>query len=293
MLTAELMSQVRHLEVRTRRRVDDVFAGRYRSAFKGQGMEFAEVREYEPGDDTRWIDWNVTARSGRTFVKRFEEERELTVVLAADLSASGVHASAPRSKARVVAETCAVLALAVSMARDRVGLVLFDDQVRLQLPPRKGRRHILRLLRELLSREPSGAGTDLAGACDRLARSPRRKALVFVVSDFWATGYESALLRLASRHEVVAVQVRDEAEVEPPDVGLVRVRDPESGVTRLIDTSSRRVREALRDHASRHEQAVARACAKAGVDRVVIPTHGSIVRELAGLFHARQRRAAR
>src|SRR4051812_26299740 len=221
MLTDELMREVRRLQVRTRRRVEGLFAGEYHSAFKGRGIEFADVREYEPGDDVRSIDWNVTARTGRTFIKRFTEERELTVILAVDLSGSGTFGSSGKSKSRTAVELAAVLALAAATNNDRVGLLIFTDQVELFLPPRKGRTHLLRLLRELLNFGPRSRGTDVAGAVDHLSRMLRKRALVFLVSDFLAPPFERELRLASKKHELIAVSIADPRETEMPKAGLI------------------------------------------------------------------------
>src|SRR4051812_31677746 len=209
MLTEELMREVRRLQVRTKRRVEGLFAGEYHSAFKGRGIEVADVRDYEPGDDVRSIDWNVTARVGRPFIKGFVEERELTVILAVDLSGSGAFGTAGKAKSRIAVELAAVLALAAAQNNDRVGLLIFTERVELFLPPRKGRTHILRVMRELLNFEPRGRGTDVAGAVGHLARMLRKRALVFVVSDFLAPAFERELRLASRRHEVIAVSVAD------------------------------------------------------------------------------------
>ncbi|MEX2218430.1 MAG: DUF58 domain-containing protein [Phycisphaerales bacterium] len=320
MLTDDLMREVRRLQVRTRRRVEGLFAGEYHTAFKGRGIEFADVREYEPGDDVRSIDWNVTARTGKTFIKRFVEERELTVMLAVDLSGSGVLASAGKSKGRTAVELAAVLALAAAQNNDRVGLLIFTDRVEKFLPPRKGRIHILRLMRELLNFEPAGKGTDIAGAVEHLGRVLRKRALVFVISDFLdagppkpvppvtpppkpprsprtplggATGAENweHPLRLASRkHEMIAVSIADPREAELPAAGLVELADAETGECTVIDTSSRRAREQYRRLAAIREQELARTLARSRVDRIAIRTDRPFIRDLERYFHLRERR---
>jgi len=295
MLTTDLMRQVRRLQIRTRRRVDDLFAGEYHSAFKGQGIEFAEVREYEPGDDVRAIDWNVTARTGRPFVKRFEEERQLTVVVAVDLSASGTFASVGQLKSRLAVELSAVLCMAASRNNDRAGLLIFSDHVELVVPPRKGRSHVLRLMRELLSFDPKGHATDLNEALAELNRVLRRRAIVFVVSDFQAPiegdgGMLTPLRMLAARHEVVGVVISDPREHELPRAGLLDVRDPETGRRVVLDTSSRRVRRDFEARAARRREALASALRLARVDQVDVSTERPFVHDLARYFLSRERR---
>ncbi|MBX3403444.1 MAG: DUF58 domain-containing protein [Phycisphaeraceae bacterium] len=328
MTPAELARQVRLLELSTRRRVTEVFAGEYSSAFKGRGMEFADVREYQPGDDVRFIDWNVTARSGRPFIKRFVEERELTVMLAVDVSGSlafgtsgptdhAAHTSPHRpdepawsvlaegSKRALAAKVCALLAFAAVRAGDRVGLCAFTDRVELSVPARKGSRHALRLVRELLALDATGRGTNPAAAADLLRRTLHRRSLVFFVSDFLAPGasgeasFERALRRIAGGgraargHDVVAAAIRDRRDAELVNAGLVRLRDPETGREAVIDTSSSRVRDAYSAAYSRADSALDRAIAGAGLRalraRVTLWTHDEPVHELVGLFHRRER----
>lgn len=290
MLTDELMREVRRLQVRTRRRVEGLFAGRYHSAFKGRGIEFSEVREYEPGDDVRAIDWNVTARTGRPFIKRFVEERELTVVLAVDVSASEAFGSAGRPKRRLAAEAAAVIALAAARNNDRVGLLLFSDHAELYVPPRKGRTHLLRVLRELLSFEPRGRGTDLAGAADVLGGVLTRRALVFVVSDFLASGWETRMRVLRRRHEVIALTLSDPRERSLPKAGLVEVTDPETGARTVVDCASRASRARFERAWQESEAAVRTALDRARVGRITLSTDEPFVPALIAYFNARERR---
>ena len=235
MITPELLAQVRRLTIRSRRAVEEVFSGAYRSAFRGKGLEFSEVREYVAGDDVRSIDWNVTARHGRPFVKRFDEERELTVVVALDLSGSLQFGSRSKTKREAAAEAGALVALAASRNRDRVGLLLFTDRIELYLPPSKSRSRSLRIVRELVAFEPRGKGTDLAGAFAFLGRVLRRRAVLFLISDWFGESFERPLNLLARRHEIVTVEVEDPLEESPPTRGLVHVRDLETGSTRIVD----------------------------------------------------------
>ncbi len=297
MLTEELMKEVRRLEIRSKRRVDDVFGGEYHSAFKGEGIEFAEVREYEPGDDVRTIDWNVTARAGKPFVKRFTEERQLTVILAVDLSASGVFGSGAKSKARLSVETAAVLAAAAARNNDRVGLIMFDDDVRMYLPPSKSRGHVLRVLRELLDAEPAGGSAGLNASLLMLDRVLNRRSIVFVLSDFaggldadnepeWA----SSIRRLTRRHEVSALTIEDPRERSLPSVGIIEFEDPETGRRRVIDTSSRRLRRRFEADADRHAKALETILRRARVDRVPLSTDRPFIDDLLGYFRVREHR---
>src|SRR5438132_2308995 len=227
----DILRQVKLLELRTRGLVNSLFSGEYRSVFKGQGMEFAEVREYQPGDEVRSIDWNVTARMRRPYVKRYIEERELTVMLAVDLSGSERFGTRRRFKSELASELAAVLAMSAIRNNDRVGTLLFTDRVEHVVPPRKGRRHALRLIRDLLGFEPVGKGTDLAGAIDYLARMLTQHSIIFIVSDFVSVRVDQPLKILAQRHDVVAVTVEDPSEAHLPDVGVARFVDPETGRT--------------------------------------------------------------
>lgn len=290
MLTDELMREVRRLQVRTKRRVEGLFAGEYHTAFKGRGIEFADVREYEPGDDVRSIDWNVTARTGKTFIKRFIEERELTVMLAVDLSGSGAFGSTGKDKSRVAVELAAVLAMTAAINNDRAGLMIFTDRVELFLPPRKGRIHVLRLLRELLNFEPRGKGTDVAGAVAHLAQMLRKRALIFLVSDFMAPAFERELRIAGRRHEVIGVSIADPREAELPRAGMIELADAETGEHVLIDSSSRRTREEYRKLAVAREAELDRAFARTRTDRIRVRTDRPFVRELERYFHLRERR---
>lgn len=289
MLSEALRREVRRLRVRTRRRVESLFAGEYLSAFKGRGIEFAEVREYEPGDDVRTIDWNVSARTGRTHIKRFIEERELTLFLLVDASASGDFASVGTPKRRLAAEVAATLAFSAARNNDRVGLVVFTDRIERFIPPRKGGRHALRLAGELLSAEPVGRGTDLGAAIDFLARVQRRRALVFVVSDFLTDTPDLSLRLLSRRHEVIALRIGDPREKEVPAIGLVRAFDPEAGRERLVDLTPARARRyaGLRRE---HDLRVAGALSRARIDRVDLSTDRPFSRDLIRYFHTRERR---
>ena len=259
MIPREILKQVRRLEITTRGLVNDVFSGEYHSVFKGRGMSFAEVREYGYGDDIRGIDWNVTARTGSPHVKVFEEERELTLMLVVDVSASAHFGTRARMKSELAAELCGVLAFSAIKNNDKVGLILFSDRIERFVPPRKGRRHALRVLRELLYHPAEGTGTDIAGALEYLARVTRRRAVAFLVSDFLAEGYEKALSVAARRHDLVAVRVGDVREVEVPPMGFVEFEDPETGERVVVNTSGR---------AFQGRYGAGRAAARARVDEV-------------------------
>jgi uncharacterized protein (DUF58 family) len=289
-IPADLLAQVRRLEIRTRRVVEDLFGGEYHSVFKGQGVEFREVREYEPGDDVRSIDWNVTARTGKPHVKKYEEERELTVMLLVDLSASQRFGSQHRQKSAAMAELGALLAFSAISNQDKVGLVLFTDEVELYLPPKKGKRHALRCVRELLYHPPRSAATDLRPPLELLSRVQKRKSVAFLLSDFLADGYDRVLRSVARRHDLIAVRFFDPRERSLADVGLVQLVDAETGARRVVDMGSRRVRRWFEENASRRDEALARTLRKAGCDRMDVDIAGSVVDPLARFFRKRERR---
>jgi uncharacterized protein (DUF58 family) len=289
----EILAAVRRIEIRTRRLVEEVFSGEYHSVFKGTGMEFREVREYVPGDDVRTIDWNVTARTGDPFVKLFEEERELTVMLVVDMSRSGWFGSGERTKVEVAAELCGVLAFSAIANKDKVGLVLFSDRVEKFIPPAKGKSHVLRLIRELLTFTPEGHGTDLNEPLRLLGSVLKRKATVFLVSDFWSGDFTTSLSVLGRRHDVVAVRVRDPRETSLPDVGLVRWVDAESGQAVVIDSSSAATARQLAMRVAAHDGALEKTLAARGIDVVDIDVTQTYVEPLRKFFLAREGRIGR
>ena len=289
----EILASVRRIEIRTRRLVEEVFSGEYHSVFKGTGMEFREVREYVPGDDVRTIDWNVTARTGQPFVKLFEEERELTVMLAVDMSRSGWFGSGERTKVEVAAELCGVLAFSAIANKDKVGLLLFSDRVEKFIPPAKGKSHVLRCIRELLTYEPEGRGTDLNEPLRLLGTVLKRKATIFLVSDFWTGDFSTSLSILGRRHDVVAVRIRDPRETSLPGVGLVRWVDAETGQAVLVDTSAGTTTRRLTARAGSHDRAMEKLLASRGVDLVDVDVTDSYVEPLRKFFLAREGRRAR
>jgi uncharacterized protein (DUF58 family) len=284
----EVTREVRRLEITTRHLVRDIMAGEYSSAFRGRGVEFAEVREYQPGDDIRTIDWNVTARLGSAYVKRYLEERELTVLFVADLSASSSFGSVRRTKGDLTTEVCAVLALAAARNNDRVGAVFATDRVEHYVAPRKGRRQALRVISDLLGFQPSGSGTDLGAALAYLEPMLRRRAVIFLISDFLGTGYESPLGRLARRHDVIALQLIDPRERELPDVGLVTLWDPESGSWRVVDTADVALRQRFRARASAFDAALERTLLESGADLLRLETGKSYAEPLLAFFRRRE-----
>lgn len=290
MIPREILKQVRRIEITTRGLVNEVFSGEYHSVFKGRGMSFAEVREYAYGDDIRGIDWNVTARTGTPHVKVFEEERELTVMLVVDASASAGFGTRDRMKAELAAELCGVLAFSAIKNNDKVGLILFTDRIERFVPPRKGRRHALRVLRELLYHPTEGTGTDLAEALEYLARVIRRRAVVFLASDFLASGYEKVLSVAARRHDLVAVRVGDLREAEVPPMGFVEFEDPETGSRAVVDTSARAFQERYGRLRAEAREQVDELFRRVGIDAIDVTTGVPYERSLRQFFEARARR---
>jgi len=288
----ELMAKVGKIRILTNRLIDDQLAGDYHSTFKGQGVEFDEVRPYVPGDDVRTIDWNVTARTGQPFIKRFSEERELTILFLVDVSGSQGYGSAGRSKMELAAEVTALLALTAIRNQDKIGLVLFSDRIVKYIPPRKGRDSVMRLVREVLAAEDTAeGGTDIVEALRFLNGVQKRRAVVFLVSDFMGcAGYEKMLRATAHHHDLVCVPVTDPAEGELPDVGLVELEDPETGELALVDTSSAAVRRAFAAKADEDAAELKRMLLKTGVDTLRIDTASPYIDEVRALFRRRARK---
>jgi uncharacterized protein (DUF58 family) len=294
----EILRKVRQIEIRTRRLVDSSMGGEYHSVFKGRGMDFDEVREYVPGDEVRTIDWNVTARSGRPFVKKFTEERELTILLLVDVSASGNFGSTFQSKREMAAELASVLAFSAIRNSDKVGLVLFSDQIEQYIPPKKGRRHVLRVVREILYFQPKHRGTDIVQALDFANRVTRRRAVTFHISDFQASGDQARALaslqraiRLThTRHDLVAMHIQDRRELELPDVGLLAIEDAETGETLEISTSNPKVRARFAELSGRHIAALRRMLNAEGIDTLKLETGESYIPPLMQFFKTRERR---
>ncbi len=292
MLTSDLMKKIRRIEIHTRRLVNDSFAGEYHSIFKGRGMEFDEVRPYQIGDEIRTIDWNVTARTGEPYVKRYVEERELTVMLVVDASASENFGSVDRFKRELAAELTAVLSFAATTNNDKVGLLIFTDQIELFIPPRKGRKHVLRLIRELLAFEPQSTGTNIKMALDKVNQILKRRSIIFLVSDFMADPeqYRRALSVTNRRHDVIAVDLNDPLDTEIGDVGLIALEDPETGAIVWADTSSRRWQNAYRRQMDTLETDKTRVFRQASVDRIDIHTDEEYTTPLTRFFKERAKR---
>jgi uncharacterized protein (DUF58 family) len=292
-VSPEVLRQVKLLELQTRGLVNSLFTGEYRSVFKGQGMEFAEVREYQPGDEVRTIDWNVTARMRRPFVKRYIEERELTVMLAVDLSGSERFGTVRRFKSEVATELGAVLAMSAVRNNDRVGILLFTDRIEHVVPPRKGRRHALRVIRDLLVFEPVGTGTDIPSALEYMAKMLSHHTIIFVVSDFLDAGIERPLRILAQQHDVIAITVEDPSESQLPDVGLARFTDPESGATIDVDTSDPEVRTAFTERVAAERAERRTLLRRLAIDEIAVRTDQPFIEPLLKFFRARDMRSRR
>lgn len=286
----ELLKKVKRIEISTRSVVNEVFSGEYHSVFKGRGMEFAEVREYQPGDDIRTIDWNVSARSGHPYVKIFEEERELTVMLLVDVSSSGNFGTTEQLKREVAAELSAVLAFSAIKNNDKVGLIIFSDRIEKFIPPRKGRKHVLRVIREILFYKPQEATTDLNIALEYLSRVIKRRSTAFLISDFLTEGYEKALQVANKKHDLIAITITDPREVTLPDAGMIDLEDAETGETVLVDTGSADLRRRFFDEAMQERNKKTDFFKSIGVDHIDILTDRSYVQPITRFFRMRARR---
>ena len=293
MLPREVIRQIRRLQLKARRAVEDLLGGEYHSVFKGTGIAFEEVREYLPGDDIRTIDWNVTARMGHPFIKRFIEERELTVVLVVDCSGSHQFGTRAQQKREVAAELAAVLAFSAISNNDRVGLVQFTDRIERFLPPRKGTRHVLRLIRDVLFYQPEHRGTSLREGLDFLNRVLHRRTIVFLLSDFLDRQFESAFKRTGRRHDLIAIRIADPREDELPRVGLLAIEDAETGRHLVLDTFSRQVREAFADRARQRRRSLRQLARASRVDLIEVSTDGGHLDALIRFFRLRERRLRR
>ena len=290
MIPKKILQKVRRIEIKTRGLVNDLFGGEYHSIFKGRGMTFSEVREYNPGDDIRLIDWNVTARTGSPFVKVFEEERELTVFLVMDISSSGEFGSASQLKRDYGAEVASVLGFSAIKNNDKVGLILFSDRVEKYIIPKKGKSHVLRVIRELLYTVPKGSKTSIKVALDYLLKVAKRKCVVFLISDFLDDSYLRSLKIANKKHDLITIQLLDPAELELPDMGLLKVEDPETGETFWIDTSSQKSMKQLRKEIGIKQSNFRKEIKKSGIDLISISTDEDFVDPLMSFFKSRENR---
>lgn len=290
MIPREILQNIRRIQITTSRMVTDVFAGRYQSVFKGRGMEFDEVREYQPGDDIRSIDWNVTARTGHPFIKKFVEERELTIMLLLDMSGSSYFGTVNRLKKQLAAELCSLLAMSAIKNNDKVGLIAFTDRIEKFVPPRKGLSHVLRIIRDALYFDPEQKGTDISGALEYLNRVATRRTVTFIISDFYEMDYKKSLSIANKRHDIVAVSITDPRELDLPDTGIIILEDAETGRSFTVDTSSHAVRRQYHINARRMFDERQKLLRASNVDHIDIRTDVSYSRELHRFFRMRERR---
>ena len=290
MLPKDIIKKIQRIKIVTNRMVSDVFAGEYQSVFKGRGMEFEEVREYQPGDEVRDIDWNVTARMGRPFIKKFVEERELTLMLLVDLSGSSQFGTKERFKSELAAELCAVLAFSAIRNKDKVGLIVFTDRIEKFVPPAKGSRHVLRVIREVLYFTPKGRGTDLGLALQYLSKVARRQTVAFLISDFQASDFEKALRIAKERHDLVPVVVGDPREEQLPPIGLISLGDPETGAETILDTSDSVIRDAFSRRRAEQREALLKLFRSSDMDAVQVSTGRPYEKDLLRFFRKRERK---
>ena len=290
MITKELLKQVKQIEIRTRGLVNEVFSGEYHSVFKGRGMEFAEVREYQPGDDIRSIDWNVTARFGHPYVKIFEEERELTVMLLVDMSGSLGFGSGEKTKQQIAAELSSILAFSALKNNDKVGLILFTDRIEKFIPPKKGKTHSLRIIREVLSFEPQGNQTNIKEALEYFNHTIKKKAIVFLISDFIDGGYDKILKIVGRKHDLIGVVLQDQREKALINTGFVKFRDAETDEIRYLDTSDKVVQKSMLDHVRKWNAYRKSLFLSSRLDSIEIETSGSYVKPLVDFFKQREKR---
>ncbi|MGB0863450.1 MAG: DUF58 domain-containing protein [Saprospiraceae bacterium] len=289
METSELLKKVRKIEIKTKGLSKHIFSGEYHSAFKGRGMSFSEVRNYQYGDDVRSIDWNVTARYGETFIKVFEEERELTVMLLIDISKSAFFGTKNQLKSEMITEICAVLAFSAINNNDKVGVIFFTDKIEKYIPPKKGKKHILLIIRELLGLEATSGSTDLGVALRFLNNIQKKKSTTFILSDFIADGYEEALRIASKRHDLIGMHIHDIRERELPNVGLIRAIDAETGKMIWVDTSSKKLRARYQAHFDQHFDYFNQTFRKAGLDVMSVRTDESYIHSLQKLFKSRKK----
>jgi uncharacterized protein (DUF58 family) len=289
--TSELLKKVRKIEIKTRGLSNQIFSGEYHSAFKGRGMAFSEVREYQPGDDIRAIDWNVTARLNHPYIKVFEEERELNVMLLVDVSASGSFGTQKQLKQELITELCAVLAFSAIQNNDKIGVIFFSDKIEKFIPPKKGKSHILRIIRELIAFRPEHTGTDIKLALRYFTNVIKKRSIAFLISDFMDEKFEDALKIANRKHDIVALRIYDKREMELPDVGLIKIKDAETGGMKWIDTSSAEARRQYMVAAKTAELKLKDTFNKSGVDTASISTSESYVRPLMNLFKKRESKA--
>jgi hypothetical protein len=288
--STDLLKKVRKIEIKTRGLSAQIFSGEYHSAFKGRGMAFSEVREYSPGDDIRTIDWNVTARLNHPYVKVFEEERELTLMVLVDVSASGKFGTNVQFKQELITELTAVLAFSAIQNNDKAGVIFFSDKIELFIPPKKGKSHILRIIRELINFEPKGTGTDIGGALRYFNNMIKKKCIAFLISDFVGTNYEDAIKVTGKKHDLAALRIMDPREEKMPDVGLIRMRDAETNQVVLVDSSNANLRRDYNLWFKQNQRQTTDLLNRSGVDHTLLCTDQSYVQPLMNLFKKRERK---
>lgn len=292
MITKELAKKIRYIQIYTNKAVNDVLAGEYESVFKGRGMEFDEVRQYQPGDDVRSIDWNVTARIGEPYVKRFVEERDLTIMFLVDMSASGRFGSVSKLKNETAAEICALLAFSAIKNNDKVGLIVFTDVVEMFIPPGKGAAHVLYLIRELLGFQPGKSGTNINAALEYFGKITKRKCVVFLVSDFQDSDYEKPMRVLSKRHDLISISITDPRELSMPNVGLIELEDAETGEPVVFDTSNANARKAFEKTGANRLAALRKTFRSMNVDHIDVVSGRDYVRDIINFFKKREKRLA-
>jgi uncharacterized protein (DUF58 family) len=290
MIPKDVLKKIRRIEIRTKKLVNDLFSGEYHSSFKGQGMEFEEVRQYEPGDDIRLIDWNVTARTGYPHIKKFREERELSVVLLVDASSSGQFGTRERFKNEIAAELSALLAFSAIKNNDKVGMIIFTDSIEKFIPPQKGRAHVLRLIREILYFKPTGRGTDIGGALEYFNRVIKRRSVVFLISDFLSEGFYKPLQIANNKHDIIAVKITDPRETAFDSIGLIELEDAETGEVYMIDTGSKEFRREFAARAQEDTFNLKKGFQLINLDFINIRTDQSYIIPLINFFKMRERR---
>ena len=290
MIPSEIIKKVRLIEIKTRHIVNNLFGGEYHSAFKGMGMEFAEVREYCPGDDIRAIDWNVTARTGKPFIKKFDEERELTVMLMIDVSASGFFGTGELLKSDVMIELASILSFSAINNNDKVGLFLFSDRIEKYIPPKKGKSHVLRVIREMIYHRAKDRDTDISFALEHIQRVQKRKSIIFLISDFWDDSYQQAMKLIHKKHDLINIQILDKAEFIMPKVGMIKLHDVENQSSMWIDTDNNEIREIASNHIRNKNSLLKSFCRKNMIDIISIDTSKGYVYPLEQFFNSRMKR---
>jgi uncharacterized protein (DUF58 family) len=290
MIPKEVLENVRHIEIQTKKLVNETFAGEYQSTFKGRGMEFAEVREYQVGDDIRTIDWNVSARMGHPFVKQYVEERELTVMLLVDASSSGEFGTVDRMKGEIAVEMCAVLAFSAIKNNDRVGLIIFTDKIEKYIPPKKGRKHVLRVIRELIYFKPEDTRTDISAALEYMLRVQKKKSVVFLISDFLSQDYDRALKIANRKHDVISITITDPRERSLPNIGFLELEDAETGERIMVDTKDPEVRRLFGEISENESLKREKNFRSANIDQIDVTTDVSYTKPLARFFRKRANR---